>query len=1029
MTMSSGSPPPPPHRGGRSPRNRPAAHARRRRRPSRTSRRAVAGPARGPCDRPPAAPRRTRGTRASALARDGTGARSSSATTLANDGRDVPRGTAPESSGVRRPRADRLGGSGKGWSGGGISTHQELACAGRQRGRVHRPLAGVHHRAAPRRPRDSARHGSCGTPMTPALPVVLGLGRRRVAGRWKASPEFERGLSRPATSSRARTRAGRELRIEGSCPPLRAVPACAGPGLRGLTRMGCPAPSAGPSGATERAEGTETARTGGRPRGVPHRRSHILDLAGREGGAATPRRPRRPSGTGTRAVSDAPVIISRMPNAVRRIGLGTAFALLAGTLLLGHALKAPCAAGDWSDNRQYTRLCYSDIVHQLATEQLRGNRLPYLDACEVTTPNATEYPVLTMWTMRAAAWVSGPSTTGLLLHERDHALDRRVRHRVLPVPARRRSGPVLRARPHARALRDDELGPARGRARHGRHARRTCVAGTAGRGCSWGLGAAAKVFPMLLVVPFVAGRFRGRRARSWVPARVDRRRDLGGGEPALRAPGAEGLVGVLPLQHGPPRRLGQPVVRRRANAPPARPARTRGWSTWRPWGCSSRWVAVVWVIKARRDPGSRDGRSGFPILVLFLLTEQGLLAAVQPVAAPVVRARLPAAGVVRGVRARGRGGVRHALLVVRPVPRPGRRGRRVAGGRVRARGGGARADPGGVRDRVDPRSARGSGARPRRGSPATAAGPRVSSRHDASEAPGPPPSPPTSDGDNRAVPEPTTACPATGTTSTRTIGIGVVFLLVAGTLAVGFAIKAPCVLHATGTTAVRSRSAATPDLVGLIQSEQLDRRPAPVPGPVPGRSRGQHLRRVPRRHDVDDASVGVGVGDSTTRFFFANAILMWIAALWTALPPVHDGRPARPVLRARAHPRARGDEQLDLLAVAITTAATFAYLRRRDVMVRGAARARRGGQALSGACSSSRSSPAGSAAGNPTGGSTSRGPPRHLDRAEPPVRAVGDDAAGWSSSQQQQVAPAELEQPVERGLQARDRPGVRRTRA
>ena len=101
-----------------------------------------------------------------------------------------------------------------------------------------------------------------------------------------------------------------------------------------------------------------------------------------------------------------------MPNAIRRIGLGTVFALLAGTLVLGHALKAPCASGGWSDNRQYTRLCYSDIVHQLGTEQLRGGRLPYLDACADTPAECDEYPVLTMWTMRASAWVSGPSTTG-----------------------------------------------------------------------------------------------------------------------------------------------------------------------------------------------------------------------------------------------------------------------------------------------------------------------------------------------------------------------------------------------------------------------------------------------------------------------------------------------------------------------------------------------------------------------------------------------------------------------------------------
>ena len=119
-----------------------------------------------------------------------------------------------------------------------------------------------------------------------------------------------------------------------------------------------------------------------------------MDPAGREGGAATPSAapPPFPASGREPLAGDAPVIISRMPNAVRRIGLGTVFALLAGTLVLGHALKAPCAAGEWSDNRQYTRLCYSDNVHQLATEQLRGDRLPFLDACEAPRPNATSTP-------------------------------------------------------------------------------------------------------------------------------------------------------------------------------------------------------------------------------------------------------------------------------------------------------------------------------------------------------------------------------------------------------------------------------------------------------------------------------------------------------------------------------------------------------------------------------------------------------------------------------------------------------------
>ena len=45
-----------------------------------------------------------------------------------------------------------------------------------------------------------------------------------------------------------------------------------------------------------------------------------------------------------------------MSNALRRIGLGTVFALLVGTLAIGLAIKAPCASGDWTDGRQYARL-------------------------------------------------------------------------------------------------------------------------------------------------------------------------------------------------------------------------------------------------------------------------------------------------------------------------------------------------------------------------------------------------------------------------------------------------------------------------------------------------------------------------------------------------------------------------------------------------------------------------------------------------------------------------------------------------
>ena len=90
----------------------------------------------------------------------------------------------------------------------------------------------------------------------------------------------------------------------------------------------------------------------------------------------------------------------------RAVSLGLVLACTLGTMVVGTALKAPCAPGNY-DGRQYRLLCYSDIVPLLGTEQLTHGRLPFLDRCTPTTGNCDEYPVLTMYLMRAAAWVSG----------------------------------------------------------------------------------------------------------------------------------------------------------------------------------------------------------------------------------------------------------------------------------------------------------------------------------------------------------------------------------------------------------------------------------------------------------------------------------------------------------------------------------------------------------------------------------------------------------------------------------------------
>ncbi|MDH4112549.1 MAG: glycosyltransferase 87 family protein [Actinomycetota bacterium] len=92
--------------------------------------------------------------------------------------------------------------------------------------------------------------------------------------------------------------------------------------------------------------------------------------------------------------------------------LGLVLACVLGTMALGAMSKAPCASGQWSDLRQYRLLCYTDVVPLLDTEQLRGARLPFLDECTpVEGQNCDEYPVVAMYVMRAAAWISGDDYT------------------------------------------------------------------------------------------------------------------------------------------------------------------------------------------------------------------------------------------------------------------------------------------------------------------------------------------------------------------------------------------------------------------------------------------------------------------------------------------------------------------------------------------------------------------------------------------------------------------------------------------
>jgi uncharacterized membrane protein len=298
------------------------------------------------------------------------------------------------------------------------------------------------------------------------------------------------------------------------------------------------------------------------------------------------------------------------------------FVCLAATLALGLAQKAPCSGGDWGDGRQYTRLCYTDIVPLLGAEQLTGGRLPFLDPCVEAEGNCDEYPVLSMWTMRVAAWVSGSDVSGfftanvVILTIAAFAVALGL---YLMVGGRALYFALAPTLLVYAFINWDLTAVAFATAATLLYVRRRDV----GAGVLLGLGAAAKFYPMLLLIPFVAGRLRAREP--------DRATHL-----AWAAAGAWVAV----------------------NLPFALAAPTGWWEFFRfnsqraaDWdslwfiachrisgelsSCSNTRVvnlvsalvfvallAVVWRWKAIRDPGFPRWTLALPMLVLFLLTNK-----------------------------------------------------------------------------------------------------------------------------------------------------------------------------------------------------------------------------------------------------------------------------------------------------------------------------------------------------------------------------------------------------------------------
>jgi uncharacterized membrane protein len=75
--------------------------------------------------------------------------------------------------------------------------------------------------------------------------------------------------------------------------------------------------------------------------------------------------------------------------------------MAAVTLALGYTEKAPCANGQWVNTLQYTHACYSDVIPLWGAEGLSDGAVPFRD-------HAVEYPVLTGGFM----WVTAELTRG-----------------------------------------------------------------------------------------------------------------------------------------------------------------------------------------------------------------------------------------------------------------------------------------------------------------------------------------------------------------------------------------------------------------------------------------------------------------------------------------------------------------------------------------------------------------------------------------------------------------------------------------
>lgn len=300
--------------------------------------------------------------------------------------------------------------------------------------------------------------------------------------------------------------------------------------------------------------------------------------------------------------------MARVPGARRgphRTGLALVLAATLLTLLAGYLIKLPCLLGPW-DGRQYTRLCYSDVVALAGPEgrvpPVEADKYPVgasylmdLVAVPASSPRSFFHWTVALWTgfALAASWAlwSATGLRALLFAAAPTLAIHAFMSWDLPLVALASLGTLayLRGRDVAAGL-------------------------------LLGVGGTVKVpYPAILAVPFAAGRAAHGRAAA-------------AGTILLTAAGAWVALNLPRAVLSPARWL----TSLRFNA-----ARAADWDTvWffleRHFGF--RWpsgllnllaagafvgaVALVWTAAARRRPGFPAWSLGFPLIVCFFLTSK-----------------------------------------------------------------------------------------------------------------------------------------------------------------------------------------------------------------------------------------------------------------------------------------------------------------------------------------------------------------------------------------------------------------------